>query len=128
MSRMLSVVLVGILLSSKSLQAFHNSLTSFQPTRATVSHERYISSKTLANNQQPTLSHTLSRSFALLGTNNGEDDSKAEKMGAKAKRKLRAKGEIMRYNDEIAKPWSLSDSFNSTTMKFLFEFKVSLSL
>jgi hypothetical protein len=129
MARMLSVVLVGILISSKSLLAYHYSLTNFQPIRSIVSHERYIRINIIANDQQSTLSHSLSRSSALLGTNNGEDDSGAEKKGAKAKRKLRAnKGEMMRYNDEIAKPWSLSDSFNSTTMKFLFEFKVSLPL
>jgi DNA replication initiation complex subunit (GINS family) len=31
---------------------------------------------------------------------------------------------IIMYNDERIKPWSLADSFNSTTLKFLFEIKV----
>jgi hypothetical protein len=129
MARTISVVFVGILISLKSLLAYHNSLASFQPTRSTVSHDRCIRSNIIANVQKPTFSHSRSRSSALHGTNNGEDYSGAEKKGAKAKRKLRAnKGEMMRYNDEIAKPWSLSDSFNSTTMKFLFEFKVSFPL
>lgn len=129
MATPLSVVFVGILLSSKSLLAYHTSLTSFQPTRSVLRQERYIQSNILIKDQQSTLSHCLCRSSALLGTNNGEGESKAEKKMVKPKKKIQSnKGEMMRYNDEIAKPWSLSDSFNSTTMKFLFELKVSFLL
>lgn len=127
MARAIAVVLVGILLSSESLQAYHKSLSILQPYRALLNHDRHIRGENFANDMLPTLSQirSKSRSSALLGTSGGDEDPKSDKKGAKAKRKSRAKGEMMRYNEELNKAWSLSDSFNSTTMKFLFEFKVS---
>jgi hypothetical protein len=34
---------------------------------------------------------------------------------------------LVMYNEDLIKPWSFSDSFNSTTLKFIFEIKVMFS-
>ena len=50
------------------------------------------------------------------------DDDKRKKIKRK---KAKARSDMARYDERTIKPWTMSDSFNSTTMKYLFDIKVS---
>ena len=75
--------------------------------------------------QEKLISHSSCQSFAIRATEDRSNDPASDrKKVTRSKKKPTNKGEMMRYSDEVIKPWTLSDSFNSTTMRFLFEIKV----
>ena len=74
--------------------------------------------------QKELVSLSNHRSFAIRATEDRLNDRARGKKVVRQKKKPTNKGEMMRYSDEVIKPWTLSDSFNSTTMRFLFEIKV----
>lgn len=129
MSKPLSVVILGVLLLlhlSSFLNAYNRALrqTQFKNTLDSGITPRY---RPLLFLQQPVLSHSSNRHNCVLhSTDDSLEDPDSEKAVRKLKRKRKETSEMMRFSEEIVKPWSLSDSFNSTTMKFIFGLKVSL--
>jgi hypothetical protein len=129
MSKQLSVVILGVLLLfhlPSFLNAYNNALyqSQFKNTLNSGITPRY---RPLLFLQHPVLSHSDNRHNCVLhSTDDSVEDPGSERASRKLKRKRKETSEMMRFSEEIVKPWSLSDSFNSTTMKFIFGLKVSL--
>jgi hypothetical protein len=129
MSKPLSVVILGVLLLldlSSFLNAYNNALqqSQFKNTLNSGITPRY---RPLLFLQHPVLSYSSNRHNCVLrSTDDSVEDTGSERAARKLKRKRKETSEMMRFSEEIVKPWSLSDSFNSTTMKFIFGLKVSL--
>lgn len=124
MSKTLSVLILGLILLSSCLEAYNNILHQLQFTSEQSS--GIISRcRPLFLLSQPVLSHSNYRNLILRSTDDSVEDPGRERAVKKSKRKARETSEMMRFGEEIVKPWSLSDSFNSTTMKFIFGLKVS---
>lgn len=129
MSKPLSVVIFGVLLLlhlSSFLNAYNDAprQSQFKNTLNSGITPRY---RPLLFLQHPVLSHSSNRHVCVLhSTDDSVEDPGSEKAPRKLKRKRKETSEMMRFSEEIVKPWSLSDSFNSTTMKFIFGLKVSL--
>ena len=64
------------------------------------------------------------RSFILYAVEESTEEPPTDKQKRKLKRKAKINSDMMRYSEEVLKPWKMADSFNSTTMRFLFEVKV----
>ena len=124
MSKTLSVLILGLLLLSSCLEAYNNIIHQLQFTSEQSSGIR-SHCRPLFLLSQPVLSHSNYRNLILRSTDDSVEDPGRERAVKKPKRKARETSEMMRFSEEIVKPWSLSDSFNSTTMKFIFGLKVS---
>ena len=74
--------------------------------------------------QKKLISTSSYHTFAIRATEDRINDPASDRKKVTRKKKPTNKGEMMRYSDEVIKPWTISDSFNSTTMRFLFEIKV----
>ena len=125
MSKTLSVVILGSLLLLRFLEAYNNILRHSQ-----LANEKNSAIKSRCRPlfllTQPVLSHRNHQNWILRSTDDDVEDTESEKAVRKSKRKAKKTSEMMRFSEEIVSPWSLSDSFNSTTMKFIFGLKVSV--
>ena len=79
----------------------------------------------LSEEKQPFRRLREDHSLVLSMTENIDDEPFINMVKKKQKRKSRANAEIMKYSDEVIQSWKMSDSFNSTTMRLLFNFRVS---
>ena len=79
----------------------------------------------LSEEKQPSRRLLEDRLLVLSMTENIDDEPFSNKVEKKKKRKPRANAEMMKYSDELIQSWKMSDSFNSTTMRLLFNLRVS---
>ena len=79
----------------------------------------------LSEEKQPSRRFLEDRLLVLSMTENIDDEPFSNIVEKKKKRKPRANAEMMKYSDELIQSWKMSDSFNSTTMRLLFNLRVS---
>lgn len=110
-------IMLVITLLSKALDAFSNHLT-----RA---YHVDLGCSELHRSRQSFAKCWEDKSLVLSMTEEIEDEPLRIRETKKKKRKSKAYAEMMKYSDEVLQPWKMADSFNSTTMRFLFDFTVS---
>ena len=117
-----TVVCIAVIFTLNICDAFiNNPRWAFYPTfRQPESYTRPLSEE-----KQPFRRLREDHSLVLSMTENIDDEPFINVVKKKQKRKSRANAEIMKYSDEVIQSWKMSDSFNSTTMRLLFNFRVS---
>ena len=67
------------------------------------------------------------RNIAISTTVNDRNNPSNIKQGNSTFRKPKYKSSMIKYEEELSKPWQLSDSVNSTTLKLLFNLQEEIS-